>query len=132
MGMPDVVHCTPSMVTEVLQETQIDKLVLAHYGGWGYWDEIEQMYQEELWKKGQIYLDTAFIQKDISSSQFVRILQKTGSDHILFATDSPWMGQKKAVEWLKEKELSDLDKENIGFWNGASLLGIGRQDFLQK
>lgn len=132
IGMPETIHCTPSMVTEVLQETQADKLILAHYGGYGYWDEIEQLYQEEIWKKGQVYLDTAFIQNDISSSQFVRILQKAGYDHVLFATDSPWMEQKKAVEWLKEKGLSDFDTENIGFWNGASLLGIGRQDFLQK
>ncbi|MCI9595129.1 MAG: amidohydrolase family protein [Lachnospiraceae bacterium] len=123
-GLPEPVHCTPGMAVEVLKETEVKKLVLAHLGGWCCWDELERIYDRGILRKGQIYLDTAFIQRFIQPSQFSSIVQKAGRDHVLFATDSPWSGQKEGVCWLKDQVLPEEDANRIGFWNAAELLGI--------
>lgn len=132
VGLPDPVHCTPKMAVEVLRETGINKLVLGHLGGWSCWEELEAFYDQGVLAKGQVYLDTAFIQHAIQPSQFTSIVQKAGEDTILFATDSPWMGQKEGVQWLKDQNLPEETKENIGFWNGAALLGCKRSNFLDE
>lgn len=131
IGLPDPVHCTPKMAVEVRKETGIEKLVLAHMGGWRCWDELEALYDQGILEKEGIYLDTAFIQRYIQPSQFTSIVQKAGENHILFATDSPWTGQKEAVSWLKEQNLPEETKEKIGFWNGAALVGCKERIFLR-
>lgn len=129
VGLPDPVHGTLSMAAEVLRETGIEKLVLAHLGGYGVWDEVADFYDRGILKKGEVYLDTAFIQPYIQPAQFGSIVQRAGEDYILFATDSPWEGQKEGVCWLKEQRLPEETKEKIGFWNGAALFGRERKNF---
>lgn len=132
VGLPDPVHCTPSMALEVSRETEAEKLILAHFGGWRCWDELKEMYACKKVQKGQFYLDTAFIQNDILPAQFSGILEKTGEERILFATDSPWISQKRGTEWLKEQSMSEEIRKNVGFWNAAGLLGIKRSDFSEN
>lgn len=48
----------------------------------------------------------------------------TVEDPILFATDSPWAGQKEFVEILKHMPLTEEEKEKIFSDNACSLLGI--------
>ena len=116
VGMPDPIHCTPRMSDEVIRETESDKLILAHLGGFGLWDEVE-----ELLVGRDIYMDMAVIPEYISDEQFVRIVKNHGSDKILFGSDSPWSGQKESVEWIKRQALTDEDKEHI-FWKNAARL----------
>lgn len=113
VGMPNPIHCTPKMSDEVIRETESDKLVLAHLGGFNLWDEVE-----ELLVGRDIYMDMAVIPEYIEDEQFVRIVENHGSDKILFGSDSPWSGQKESVEWLQRQALTDEEKENI-FWNNA-------------
>ena len=40
IGMPEPVHTTPDMVREVMNETGVDRVILAHMGGWRMWDEV--------------------------------------------------------------------------------------------
>lgn len=96
IGFPEPVRCTPRMALDVIRDVQPDKLVLAHYGGWKKWDEVEQFLVGE-----QVYFDTAFTQGYLKEEQFLRILKRHGSDRILFATDSPWSGQKETQDWLR-------------------------------
>ncbi len=117
VGILHPVRCTPAMSARVLQQTQADKLVLAHLGGWKLWDEAE-----ELLVGSKAFLDTAFIHRYIDREQFVRIVKKHGSDRILFATDSPWSDQREAVEWLQQCDLSRKDKDCIFYQNALELL----------
>lgn len=117
VGILHPVRCTPAMAARVLQQTQADKLVLAHLGGWKLWDEAE-----ELLVGSKAFLDTAFIHRYIDREQFVRIVKKHGSDRILFATDSPWSDQREAVEWLQQCDLSRKDKDCIFYQNALELL----------
>uniref|UniRef100_UPI0040562676 amidohydrolase family protein n=1 Tax=Acetatifactor sp. TaxID=1872090 RepID=UPI0040562676 len=120
IGLPEHVRCTPAMSARVINDTQADKLVLAHLGGWKLWDEVE-----ELLVGSKVYLDTAFIQQYIDKEQFCRIVKNHGSDKILFATDSPWSDQREAVDWLQGCQLSEEDKNAIFSKNALRLLGKG-------
>ncbi len=131
VGLPDPVHCTLSMAAEVLKETEAEKLVLAHLGGYATWEETAEFFAHGIFKKGQVYLDTAFSHPYIAPAQFTSIVQQAGEDHILFATDSPWAGQKEGVCWLKEQRLPEEVKEKIGFWNGSALLLGEGKNFLE-
>lgn len=119
IGMPDPVHCTPKMALEVLSDTGAKKLVLAHFGGWKLWDEVE-----EILAGRDVYFDTAFIEGYMDRKQFERIVKAHGSDRVLFATDSPWSGQKETIDWINACDLDDETKEKILYKNAQKLLGI--------
>ncbi|MDD6094830.1 MAG: amidohydrolase family protein, partial [Clostridia bacterium] len=121
IGYPDDVHCTPDMVLDVLDRLQgiIDnKLVLAHMGGCSLPDEV-------LLKlcKRNVYFDTAFVLHSYTE-KCVEIIKSHGADKILFATDSPWAGQKEYVELFKALPLTETEKELILYKNAAKLLKI--------
>ena len=119
IGLPEPVHCTPKMALEVMSETGAKKLVLAHFGGWKLWDEVE-----ELLAGRDVYFDTAFIEGYMDRQQFERIVKAHGSDKVLFATDSPWSGQKETIDWINACDLDDETKEKIFYKNARRLLGI--------
>ena len=56
--------------------------------------------------------------------QFVRIVRNHGADKILFATDSPWGGQKEFVEILSNMPLTEEEKEMIFSKNACKLLNL--------
>lgn len=97
IGFPDHVRCTVGRIRRVLDEVAPEKLVLAHYGAFGLWDEVEEFIAEE-----NVYLDTAYTFGFIKDEQFLSILRKHGADKILFATDSPWGGQKESLQQLEK------------------------------
>jgi Predicted metal-dependent hydrolase of the TIM-barrel fold len=116
---PEDVHCTPKMAREVIQEVQPQKLVLAHLGGNLLWDEVEQ----ELVGL-DVFFDTGVVLHLIDRDQFVRIVRSHGVDKILFATDSPWKGQKQYIKLLSDMPLKPEEKEMIFSQNACRLLEI--------
>ncbi len=118
-GYPDCVHCTPAMAKEVLDEVQPQKLVLAHMGGFLRWDEVEQ----ELVGR-DVWFDTAVVFGKIPDEQFIRICRNHGTDRILFATDSPWSGQKESVEYFQKMDMSEEEKRQILSENAKNLLTL--------
>ncbi len=118
IGLPNPVHCTPSMAKELLADTQSDKVVLAHLGGWKMWDEVEAQLVGS-----KAYLDISFIHRYIEMEQFYRIVDAHGAEKILFASDSPWASQQEMVEWLNNSRLSEETKEKIFWKNASQLLG---------
>lgn len=116
---PENVHCTPQMAAELIDEVAPDKLVLAHLGGNQQWDEVERYLVGR-----DVYLDTAVIFDYIEQEQFLRILRNHGSDRILFATDSPWAGQKRFVEVMKSMPVTEDERESVLGRNAGKLLGL--------
>ncbi len=117
IGLPEPVHCTPKMALDVVKETACSKLILAHFGGFRLWDDVE-----ELLATKDVYMDMAFVAGYIDEEQFCRIVRKHGSQKILFGSDSPWAGQLETVEWLKRVSLTDEEKENILWKNSHNML----------
>lgn len=114
------VRCTPERVLRVLDRIGgYSKLVLAHYGANAMFDEVYDSLAGE-----DVYFDTAYVLGYIPRATFVRILEKHGSDRILFATDSPWQDVSKDLERLRSFGLGKDDEEKILSKNAEKLLGI--------
>lgn len=115
---PEDIHCTPQMSAELIEDVAPEKLVLAHLGGNQQWDEVEQYLVGK-----NVYFDTAVIFDYIEQEQFLRILRNHGSDKILFATDSPWAGQKRFVDVMRNMPVTEEEREKMFEGNAKSLLG---------
>ncbi len=116
---PDDIHCTPQMSAELIKDTVPERLVLAHLGGNQQWDDVEKYLVGK-----NVYLDTAVIFDYIEQEQFLRIMRNHGSDKILFATDSPWAGQKHFIDVVDQMDITQEERENMMWRNGKRLLGI--------
>lgn len=131
-GLPIPVYATVEMARHVIDTIGAKKLVLAHMGGWEQWDQVEQ----ELCG-APVYFDTAACigvmeaRKGIpgaknrilmSKEQMTRMIQKHGANKVLFATDSPWTGQKESLEIFKTLELTEQEKELVLWENACRLL----------
>ena len=104
---------------KVIDKLRPQKMVVAHYGGWNQWEEVYE------YLAGQnLYLDTAFTFDYIKEDMFYKILEKYGTDKVLFATDCPWGYQKKDVESLMKLNLTDEVKDKIFYKNAEKLLKI--------
>ena len=132
IGLPDIVHCTPAMAEEVLDDVKPDKLVLAHMGGWQMWQDV----LDRLCGRN-VYLDTAFsygqIQykegvdhrwKLMDSDMFRAIINRHGADKILFGTDSPWSDQSESIADIDGLRLAEDEKRKIMGENAAGLLNL--------
>lgn len=117
VGYPNQANCTVDGAKKVIDEVKPEKFILAHYGGFGFWDEVEEKLAGE-----NVYLDTGFIFHEIKKEQFLSILRKHGSDKILFASDSPWGGQKETLEAIESFRLSEIEKKNLLYENARKLL----------
>ncbi len=118
-GYPECTHCTPARTAEMIREVQPEKLVLAHMGGYRCWDAVE-----EYLVGAPVWFDTAVVFGDIPDEQFLRMVRNHGAEKILFATDSPWAGQKEFVDYLRGLPLTEEEKQAILHDNAAKLLGM--------
>lgn len=116
---PEDIHCTPQMSAEVVKEAAPEKLVLAHMGGNEQWDEVEEYLVGK-----NVYFDTGVVLDKMSEEQFLRIVKNHGADKILFATDSPWAGQKEFLEIIRKMPLSESERKKILGENACRLLQL--------
>lgn len=119
VGYPDYSNCTPVRIRHVIDTLHPKKLVLAHYGSNEDWDGVYE------YLAGQdVYFDLAYMLDNISDEDFFRILNKHDSKKVLFATDSPWKGQKDFIRILKSKNLDKEVLDDIFAGNAKRLLEI--------
>lgn len=126
IGLPDPVHCRPEYVKEVLRETETDKLILAHMGGWRLWQQVEELLAGE-----NVFFDTAFsldhiegVNGLLSKEEFVHLVRAHGAERIVFGTDSPWSDQKESVDWIRQTDLTEDEKEKIFAGNMRKILEL--------
>lgn len=135
IGIYDHDYASVKHVLKILKELAPPKLVLAHMGGWGCWNDVERDLAG-----APVYFDTAFsigsitplpghdklpyLNKNMSVEDFSRLAQKHGCDKILFATDSPWQEQRDVVNLIEQSSLTAVNKELIFSTNAATLLGL--------
>ena len=130
IGIPTEVKVTPDRVLKLLSLLKHKgKLVLAHMGSWGMWEEV---YDKLLGL--DIYIDTAFsldyaIQDNkkiplLTKEQVEAFILKHGSDHILFGTDSPWAKQRPYIDFINGLNISNIDKKSILAENALKLLNM--------
>ncbi|OGV53632.1 MAG: hypothetical protein A2X49_06165 [Lentisphaerae bacterium GWF2_52_8] len=95
------------------------KLVLAHMGSWGLWDESES----ELLGRN-LYLDLAYVTDFLPAERLTKMIRSHGADKILFGTDSPWRSQSAAIAAVRALPLGEDEKELIFHKNAFKLLGL--------
>lgn len=158
IGYPGNEYASVSHIVSMLDQIHPRKLVLAHMGGWGCWDEVEEFIAGR-----DVWLDTAFSllpirpapgtrrepneNPPLSRGQFMRLVRRHGAHRILFGTDSPWEDQRETLAFLRsmtlpedaaEKSRSSEDGlttdelNDILGDNGARLLGLERISLHRK
>lgn len=121
IGLPEPIHCPPKRTVNMLKQIENPnaKIVLAHMGGFDMWDDVEWYLLGR-----NVWLDTSYCLGMMQDEQFVRIIKNHGVEHILFATDSPWGGQKETIKYMNSLGFSHSELENIYHKNAEKLLKL--------
>ncbi|MDE7311656.1 MAG: amidohydrolase family protein [Eubacterium sp.] len=119
IGFPDHVRCTVGRICRVLDEVAPQKLVLAHFGGFRSWEEVERSVAGR-----EVYLDTAYTAGIIGDEIFLNILKKHGANQILFATDSPWSGQAESLAHIRRLVTDEKERDQILGQNAQKLIAV--------
>lgn len=133
IGIYDRNYCSVAHILKVIDEVHPEKFVLAHMGNWDCWQNVEQDLAG-----APVWLDTAFSigpiaknpatdetpyeEMNLTDEDFIRLCRKHGTDHILFATDSPWQDQADYISRIKSMSFTDTEKEHIFSGNAVALL----------
>lgn len=118
-GFPAPYKSSPQQFAKIARAMQGGVIVAAHFGGHAQWDDVENYLAGE-----NIYLDTSMGFEYFSHEQFLRIVNKHGTDKILFASDAPWSNSKTEIEHFKALPLSENDMNAILGGNAKRILGI--------
>ena len=110
--------CMPSALKTALSWFD-SPVIAAHWGGVGCsYEVIEKLCGLD------VYFDTSFGYGHMTKDAAKTIIEKHGTDKILFGTDSPWHTARMEMRLLDSLELSDSDREKILYKNAQKLLGI--------
>lgn len=125
ISFPDRRECSWERILNMLEKAPPKKLVLAHMGAWGQWEEAERF----LGTPG-LWLDTSFCLTSgdkpgfLPRDRFIRMVRLHGADRVLFGTDSPWSSLGGSAELIRSSGLSEEETGKILSWNARALLGI--------
>ena len=119
IGYPDDVHCPTTQTRHMVDELHPTHVILAHTGGWKQWDQVIDLLSDPA-----LYIDISFSMNWITQEQFMNILKQHGSDHMLFATDSPWDTAAHTLEKLKKLPLTQEQFDNICYRTGSKILEL--------
>ena len=118
---PSEIHCTPDMAATILDKFPDTQMIMAHLGGHAMWNEVEQTLAGQF---GNLWLDTSLVGAYVEEDQLGRIIEKQGTDKILFASDCPWDTPDKTRDKIKRLGLSPEDEAKIFSGNAKKLLHL--------
>ena len=94
-------------------------VIAAHWGGMNVAEEVVKNLCGL-----DIYFDSSFGYGQMSRASAVEILEKHGTDKMLFGTDSPWHTASIEKRLLNTLKLTDSESEAIYCGNAKRLLNI--------
>jgi predicted TIM-barrel fold metal-dependent hydrolase len=123
------VRSTPAGLRRLHDDHPNLELICAHFGGSGMLDEVMESLAGT-----DVYLDTSQTPtcRDLDVVTIKKLINKHGTDRILYATDYPWARQGSAYgweyEWLQMLNLSEKDQEMILGGNAQRLFGLSARN----
>ena len=134
VGLPGASEALPIKIRHAIDAVGPMKLIAAHMGGWGCWEDAERLLSGT-----GIYFDTAFSlgamtpaadnykwnKNDLqllTHDKFCELIQAFEVDHVLFGTDSPWADPEQELKKIKEIPLPEEEIELILGENARQLL----------
>lgn len=116
---PDLIHCTPERILNVLKKFPELKFIAAHMGACKLWDEAERLLiGKDLW------IETSLAPMfGLDTIQYARMLNNHDPEKILFGSDFPWYGMNLEQDYVESLGLSEGLKRKIYSENALSLLG---------
>ena len=130
-GSTEVIRATPERIKNLLNNLKHKgTFIMAHMGYTFKWDMIIDEF-----KGYDVYFDLALCLGSLKmngryydlmdEATLIKFIDVFGSNRILFATDSPWMGQKESVDMFNSfKNINSSDKDNILYKNAVKLLNL--------
>ncbi len=133
IGLPKPIHTGVEQILNVLDHfgDRASKLVLAHTGGWGLWEDV---YEEIAGRN--VYIDISFslgTTKRLSTGEplklcdddtLIKIARKHGIDKVLYGTDSPWGDHKAMLDKFLSLPFTKEEQDKILYQNAKKLLKI--------
>ena len=117
-GYSSPFHCMPKNLLGALRWLEAP-VVAAHWGGLGCGEEVLKVLCGL-----DLYIDTSFGYCQMPRSTAQRIVEKHGTEKLLFATDSPWHTAAMERKFLGTLGLSKEEEEVVFCKNAVKLLGI--------
>ena len=117
VGYPRERVANPVRIVRVAEMFPSLKIVAAHMGGWGDWDNVEKYMVGK-----HIYFDTSFAVRLCGKEQAARIIKAHLPEYLLFGTDSPWTDQGEEIDMINDLDIDDALKEQILWGNARKLL----------
>lgn len=119
-GLPNPVHSTPERLAKLHRQFPHLRIIAAHMGGEGMYDETEQYLLGSA-----VYLDTSFVLQKMPLNTVKRFFGTHPVERLLFGTDSPWTDQKQELDYfLSLPFLTEEAKERIAGGNAAGLMDL--------
>ena len=117
-GFPPPYGCMPENLASVLDcfETPV---VAAHWGGLQYSEDVIRHLCGR-----NVYIDTSFGYGRLTKYHAEQIIEKHGTEKLLFATDMPWHTASLEMRLLGTLGLTDEQQTQIYSGNAKRLLGI--------
>ncbi len=130
---PGVDLSGPDKLLNMLRAVPYEKIVLAHLGALGQWEEAEELFGRN------VYIDTAcalYPWRDregnltsggytpLDRESFTKIVRKHGVERVLFGSDSPWTDQKESMDLIKSSGLTETELTAVLGGNAKRLLGL--------
>lgn len=112
-------HSTPTEIARLQRRFPRLRIVAAHLGGFGMWDEAESALVGT-----NVYLDLSHTFFWMDEAQILRMIRNHGASRILFGTDAPWQDPARVLAAFLNLPLDEATRRAI-------LCDNARQLFLQ-
>ena len=116
---------TPRALMDLVRRFPGIKFIGAHMGGLG--APFESLHQH-LEPMSNFYLDTSNAAHTLTEDQFIQMLRRHGSEHVLFGTDWPWFLHESEIDLIGKRMeaagFASREKQAVFSGNIEAMLGI--------
>lgn len=114
------VRCMPHMLVNVHKNFKDLKIIAAHLGGYNETDEVIEC----MAGKSNIFIDVSLADSWFSREKAFSVIDKHGSDFLLFGSDCPWDNAQNNIQFIESLNIPSSKKLAILGENAKNLLDL--------